>query len=105
MAPTPRSSIFRKGYLIDPAWSPKCQMVLQLARLRQFRIYIMNHSREIRQITRDRVRMSDPVGHLTAAYRLESTRNGQRQIWTMLAAARKPITHMTATKSAQLVPK
>jgi len=78
-----------KGYLIDPAWSPNGQMVAFSWRRPDgnFDIYIMDPaSREIRQITRDSGKNERPSWAPDGRHIVfESTRNGQRQIWTMLA--------------------
>ena len=78
-----------KGYLIDPAWSPNGSMVAFSWRRPDgnFDIYIMEPvSREIRQITRasgknERPSWAPDGRHIV----FESTRNGERQIWSMLA--------------------
>jgi len=78
-----------KGYLIDPAWSPNGQMVAFSWRRPDgnFDIYIMDPAtREIRQITRDSGKNERPSWAPDGRHIVfESTRNGQRQIWTMLA--------------------
>ncbi len=78
-----------KGYLIDPAWSPNGQMVAFSWRRPDgnFDIYIMEPtSREIRQITRDSGKNERPSWAPDGRHIVfESTRNGARQIWTMLA--------------------
>src|SRR5712692_1280262 len=78
-----------KGYLIDPAWSPNGQMVAFSWRRPDgnFDIYIMEPvGRDIRQITRDSGKNERPSWAPDGRHIVfESTRNGQRQIWTMLA--------------------
>jgi TolB protein len=78
-----------KGYLIDPAWSPNGQMIAFSWRRPDgnFDIYIMEPtSREIRQITRDSGKNERPSWAPDGRHIVfESTRNGERQIWTMLA--------------------
>src|SRR6267378_199263 len=78
-----------KGYLIDPAWSPNGQMVAFSWRRPDgnFDVYIMDPAtREIRQITRDSGKNERPSWAPDGRHIVfESTRNGQRQIWTMLA--------------------
>jgi TolB protein len=78
-----------KGYLIDPAWSPNGQMVAFSWRRPDgnFDIYIMEPtSREIRQITRDSGKNERPSWAPDGRHIVfESTRGGERQIWTMLA--------------------
>jgi TolB protein len=78
-----------KGYLIDPAWSPNGQMIAFSWRRPDgnFDIYIMDPAtRDIRQITRDSGKNERPSWAPDGRHIVfESTRNGQRQIWTMLA--------------------
>ena len=78
-----------KGYLIDPAWSPNGQMVAFSWRRPDgnFDIYIMEPtSRDIRQITRDSGKNERPSWAPDGRHIVfESTRSGERQIWTMLA--------------------
>jgi TolB protein len=78
-----------KGYLIDPAWSPNGQMVAFSWRRPDgnFDIYIMDPAtRDIRQITRDSGKNERPSWAPDGRHIVfESTRNGERQIWTMLA--------------------
>jgi TolB protein len=78
-----------KGYLIDPAWSPNGQMVAFSWRRPDgnFDIYIMEPvTREIRQITRDSGKNERPSWAPDGRHIVfESTRTGDRQIWTMLA--------------------
>jgi TolB protein len=78
-----------KGYLIDPAWSPNGSMVAFSWRRPDgnFDIYIMEPvSREIRQITRDSGKNERPSWAPDGRHIVfESTRNGERQIWSMLA--------------------
>ena len=78
-----------KGYLIDPAWSPNGQMVAFSWRRPDgnFDIYIMEPAtRQIIQITRDSGKNERPSWAPDGRHIVfESTRNGERQIWTMLA--------------------
>jgi TolB protein len=78
-----------KGYLIDPAWSPNGQMVAFSWRRPDgnFDIYIMEPvTRQIIQITRDSGKNERPSWAPDGRHIVfESTRNGERQIWTMLA--------------------
>jgi len=78
-----------KGYLIDPAWSPNGQMVAFSWRRPDgnFDIYIMDPAtRQIIQITRDSGKNERPSWAPDGRHIVfESTRNGERQIWTMLA--------------------
>jgi TolB protein len=77
------------GYLIDPAWSPNGQL-LAFSWQRpdgNYDIYVMDiGSREILQITRDSGRNERPSWAPDGRHIVfESTRDGTRQIWTMLA--------------------
>jgi TolB protein len=78
-----------KGYLIDPAWSPNGQMVAFSWRRPDgnFDIYIMEPATlQIIQITRDSGKNERPSWAPDGRHIVfESTRNGERQIWTMLA--------------------
>jgi len=78
-----------KGYLIDPSWSPNGQMVAFSWRRPDgnFDIYIMEPAtRQIIQITRDSAKNERPSWAPDGRHIVfESTRNGERQIWTMLA--------------------
>ncbi|HWY75578.1 MAG TPA: translocation protein TolB [Verrucomicrobiae bacterium] len=78
-----------KGYLIDPAWSPNGQMVAFSWRRPDgnFDIYVMEPvTRQIIQITRDSGKNERPSWAPDGRHIVfESTRNGERQIWTMLA--------------------
>ncbi len=78
-----------KGYLIDPAWTPNGQMVAFSWRRPDgnFDIYVMDPAtRQIIQITRDSGKNERPSSAPDARHIvIESTRNGERQIWTMLA--------------------
>jgi TolB protein len=84
-----------KGYLIDPAWSPNGQILAFSWRRPNgnYDIYVMEPtSRQIINLTPDAGARNErpswaPDGrHLV----FESTRNGPRQIWTMLADGSQP---------------
>src|SRR6202171_3846775 len=78
-----------KGYLIDPAWAPNGQLLAFSWRRPEgnYDIYLMDAATaKIVEITRDAARNERPSwapdgGHIV----FESTRNGERQIWSMLA--------------------
>jgi TolB protein len=78
-----------KGYLIDPAWSPNGSILAFSWRRPDgnFDIYIMEPAtRDIRQITRDSGKNERPSWAPDGRHIVfESTRSGERQIWTMLA--------------------
>jgi TolB protein len=84
-----------KGYLIDPAWSPNGQILAFSWRRPNgnYDIYVMEPtSRQIINLTPDAGSRNErpswaPDGrHIV----FESTRNGPRQIWTMLADGSQP---------------
>jgi TolB protein len=82
------------GYLIDPAWSPNGQLLAFSWRRPDgnYDIYVMDvASREILQITRDSGRNERPSWAPDGRHIVfESTRSGERQIWTMLADGTQP---------------
>jgi TolB protein len=83
-----------KGYLIDPAWSPNGQLLAFSWRRPNgnFDIYIMDPaSRQIVELTRDMGRNERPSWAPDGRHLVfESTRNGERQIWVMLADGSQP---------------
>ena len=83
-----------KGYLIDPAWSPNGQMVAFSWRRPDgnFDIYVMDPaSLQLVQLTRDTGRNERPCWAPDGRHIVfESTRGGDRQIWTMLADGSQP---------------
>ena len=78
-----------KGYLIDPAWSPNGQILAFSWRRPSgnYDIYVMEPtSRQIIELTRDAGRNERPSWAPDGRHIVfESTRNGERQIWVMLA--------------------
>ncbi len=78
-----------KGYLIDPAWAPNGQLLAFSWRRPDgnFDIYLMEAAtHNIVQITRDSGKNERPCWAPDGRHMVfESTRNGERQIWTMLA--------------------
>ncbi len=78
-----------KGYLIDPAWSPNGQLLAFSWRrpTGNYDIYIMEPgTQELVELTRDEARNERPSWAPDGRHIVfESTRNGTRQIWTMLA--------------------
>lgn len=78
-----------KGYLIDPAWSPNGQLLAFSWRRPDgnYDIYVMQPtSQQLVQLTRDEGRNERPSWAPDGRHIVfESTRNGTRQIWTMLA--------------------
>jgi TolB protein len=83
-----------KGYLVDPAWSPNGQLIAFSWRRPSgnYDIYVMDiGSRHILEITRDFGRNERPSWAPDGRHLVfESTRNGTRQIWTMLADGSQP---------------
>ena len=77
------------GYVIDPAWSPNGQLLAFAWRRPSgnYDIYVMDvASRRIIELTRDSGRNERPSWAPDGRHIVfESTRNGTRQIWTMLA--------------------
>jgi TolB protein len=78
-----------KGYLIDPAWAPNGQLLAFSWRRPEgnYDIYLMDAAtRQIVEITRDTGRNERPSWAPDGRHIVfESTRNGSRQIWVMLA--------------------
>ena len=78
-----------KGYVIDPAWSPNGQLLAFSWRRPNdnYDLYIMDPaSRQILEVTRDQGRNERPSWAPDGRHVVfESTRSGERQIWTMLA--------------------
>lgn len=78
-----------KGYLIDPSWSPNGQLLAFSWRRPSgnYDIYIMDvATQQIIEITRDAGRNERPSWAPDGRHIVfESTRNGTRQIWAMLA--------------------
>ena len=83
-----------KGYLIDPAWSPNGQLIAFSWRRPEgnFDIYVMDPATlNAIEITRDQGRNERPSWAPDGRHIVfESTRNGTRQIWTMLADGSQP---------------
>src|SRR6202795_3372035 len=83
-----------KGYVVDPAWSPNGQLLTFSWRRPSgnFDIYIMDIvSRQIVELTRDAGRNERPSWAPDGRHIVfESTRNGTRQIWTVLADGSLP---------------
>ena len=78
-----------KGYVIDPAWSPNGQLLAFSWRRPNdnYDLYIMDPtSMQILELTRDQGRNERPSWAPDGRHLVfESTRSGERQIWTMLA--------------------
>jgi len=78
-----------KGYLIDPAWAPNGQLLAFSWRrpTGNYDIYVMDvATRQIIELTRDSGRNERPSWAPDGRHIVfESTRGGNRQIWTMLA--------------------
>ena len=82
------------GYVVDPAWSPNGQLLAFSWRRPSgnFDIYIMDIvSRQLVELTRDAGRNERPSWAPDGRHIVfESTRNGTRQIWTVLADGSQP---------------
>lgn len=78
-----------KGYVIDPAWSPNGQLLAFSWRRPNdnYDLYIVDpSSMQILELTRDQGRNERPSWAPDGRHLVfESTRSGERQIWTMLA--------------------
>jgi TolB protein len=83
-----------KGYLIDPAWSPNGTLLAFSWRRPEgnYDIYVMEPtSQQIVELTRDAGRNERPSWAPDGRHIVfESTRSGQREIWTMLADGSQP---------------
>ncbi len=82
------------GYVIDPSWSPNGQLLAFSWRRPSgnFDIYVMDIvSRQLVELTRDEGRNERPSWAPDGRHIVfESTRNGKRQIWSMLADGSQP---------------
>jgi TolB protein len=82
------------GYVVDPAWSPNGQLIAFSWRRPSgnFDIYIMDIvNRQLVELTRDAGRNERPSWAPDGRHLVfESTRNGTRQIWSMLADGSEP---------------
>jgi TolB protein len=82
------------GYVIDPSWSPNGQLVAFSWRRPSgnFDIYVMDViSHQLVELTRDAGRNERPSWAPDGRHIVfESTRNGTRQIWSMLADGSEP---------------
>ncbi len=82
------------GYVVDPAWSPNGQLLAFSWRRPSgnFDIYIMDIvNRQLVELTRDAGRNERPSWAPDGRHLVfESTRNGTRQIWSMLADGSEP---------------
>jgi TolB protein len=78
-----------KGYVIDPAWSPNGQLLAFSWRRPNdnYDLYILDPgSMQLAELTRDQGRNERPSWAPDGRHLVfESTRSGERQIWTMLA--------------------
>ncbi len=82
------------GYSVDPSWSPNGQLLTFCWRRPSgnFDIYVMDViSHQLVELTRDAGRNERPSWAPDGRHIVfESTRNGQRQIWSMLADGSEP---------------
>jgi TolB protein len=82
------------GYVVDPSWSPNGQLLAFSWRRPSgnFDIYIMDIvTRQLVELTRDAGRNERPSWAPDGRHIVfESTRNGARQIWTVLADGSQP---------------
>ena len=83
-----------KGYVIDPAWSPNGQLLAFSWRLPSdnYDIFVMDAAtQQLVELTRDQGRNERPSWAPDGRHIVfESTRGGERQIWTMLANGEQP---------------
>jgi TolB protein len=83
-----------KGYVIDPAWSPNGQLLAFSWRRPDdnYDIYVMDAAtQQLVELTRDQGRNERPSWAPDGRHLVfESTRGGERQIWTMLANGEQP---------------
>ena len=83
-----------KGYVIDPAWSPNGQLLAFSWRRPDdnYDLYIMDAAtQQLVELTRDQGRNERPSWAPDGRHIVfESTRGGERQIWTMLADGSQP---------------
>jgi len=83
-----------KGYVIDPAWSPNGQLLAFSWRLPDdnYDIFVMDAAtQQLVELTRDQARNERPSWAPDGRHIVfESTRGGERQIWTMLADGSQP---------------
>lgn len=83
-----------KGYVIDPAWSPNGQLLAFSWRRPDdnYDIYVMDAAtQQLVELTRDQGRNERPSWAPDGRHLVfESTRGGERQIWTMLADGSQP---------------
>jgi TolB protein len=91
---TEKLSLPDMGYSIDPAWSPNGQLLAFSWRRPSgnYDIYVMEvATRQIVELTRDAGRNERPWWAPDGRHLVfESTRTGNRQIWTMLADGSQP---------------
>ena len=100
-----------KGYVIDPTWSPNGQLVAFSWRrpTGNYDIYAMDVvSHQLVELTRDSGRNERPSWAPDGRHLVfESTRNGTRQIWSMLADGSQPrqLTYQGQNESPNWSPK
>ena len=100
-----------KGYVIDPSWSPNGQLVAFSWRRPSgnYDIYAMDVvSHQLVELTRDSGRNERPSWAPDGRHLVfESTRNGTRQIWSMLADGSQPrqLTYQGQNESPSWSPK
>jgi TolB protein len=99
------------GYVIDPAWSPNGQLVAFSWRRPSgnYDIYVMDIvTHQLVELTRDADRNERPSWAPDGRHLVfESTRNGTRQIWSMLADGSQPrqLTYQGQNESPNWSPK